>query len=807
MRFRIAILLAPAAVLAAPAASTGTMAPPVCAGASSLGTFQILLRPFSPGAPLPLKSVAEIEGGARLIWNPVRLYPQPSHDGEVTAVLLPDSGDLILTLEPRPAAARAEWQLPERPHVVALIYGPRGLSEGKIKSLVNQNSELLRQLADYAEQSSQVESLVQDLSNAEQSGATPDAVLQGIGSKYGLTPQKLNATPADQQGALLLKAVLPTASAYDPLAAQTAQIQQSGGLAAGVAGLFFGNAAALTAGGAALFANMKLVLFPNTEFRSAFAQASGKDDLALCTKTVAPKAKTRIAYLWAYRVPEIAEPTVTLVGSAHLPLGSKSTLAVKLDSASDSKNLALARDWRLTPAAGGAAVPVGVQPTAAGGLEIDLSKTKASAGVYRLSAAWDWDTLSVSGVVHLHPNGDFTHAAMAPAEHDKLVAGNGDGEVPVILSGADFEFLERVQIQATARNAKPADVDFSLPEGKRAGPQNSVTLYLNTAKPGTYRLLLAQSGGAPQPVPVTILPPNPKIANLPIRLNVKERREPIHLEGAGLDRIEAISSEAGEITGAPTGNGWSGEIALKAGLAQGRSFSLLLRVKGLENPLKVEHALEMVGPRPAILSVQKSQASDLGIELAADELPAGAAAGLVLTVDHLDAAAQPSLEVACAGGGTRQALTLYPGEPSHGASLSFAGPGALYLSLDPGVVGYAGCNLTATIAVHPEGRSDPFALGRIVRIPHLDRFTLTAEKVGDSSYAGILEGRDLDVIDKVGWDAESGTPVTAIAAPIPDDPQRQTLRIVMTWPAPAPHAPLYVWLRGETAGRKTNVAC
>ena len=45
-----------------------------------------------------------------------------------------------------------------------------------------------------------------------------------------------------------------------------------------------------------------------------------------------------------------------------------------------------------------------------------------------------------------------------------------------------------------------------------------------------------------------------------------------------------------------------------------------------------------------------------------------------------------------------------------------------------------------------------------------------AEKVGDSSYAGILEGRDLDVIHKVGWDAESGTPVAAIAAPIPDDP-------------------------------------
>jgi hypothetical protein len=792
---------------AAPAAAATAAAPVVCAGGSSLGTFQLLVRPFSPGAPLPLKSVAEIGGGARLIWNPVRLFPPPSHKAEVAAVLVPASeGDLILTLEPRKAATRTEWQLPERPQVIALIYGPEGLSEGKIKSLVTHDRELLRQLADYAEQSSQVETLVQYLSNEEQSGAGPDSVFQGISAKYGVAPQKLNsAGSSDQQAALLLKAVLPSTSAYDPLAAQNAQMQQSGSLATTVAGLFFGNPVALAAGGAALFSNLKMVLFPNTEFRSAFAQAADKDDMALCTKNQAAKARTQIAYLWAYRAPEIKKPVVSLAGSPHLPLGSKSTLAVKLGSGSAAKDLGLAREWRLTRVSGGASIPAEVQPTAAGALEIDLSKTKAAAGDYQLSATWDWDPLPVAGTLHLHPYGDFAHAALAPAERDKLIEGNGDGDVAVALSGTDFEFLEKVQIESTARNAKPADVDFTLPKGKRDGPQDSVTLNLETAKPGDYRLLLAQSDGVSHPVAVTVLPPNPKISNLPILLNVGETREAIRLEGSGLERIEAISSEAGEIEGAPAPHGWSGEIVLKAGLEKGRRFRLLLKVNGLANPVAVANALEMVGARPGIVSAQKSQAGNLGVDIGADELPAGAPAGLVLTVNHLDDAIRPQLQLGCEGGEMRQPLTLSPSEPSHGASLTFAGPGALYLSVDPGVVGYAGCRLEATVSVEREGRSDPFVLGRVIRIPRLERFTLTAEKVGDSSYAGILEGRDLDVIDKVGWDAQNGVPVAAIPAPIPGDPARQTLRIVLSWPAPGPHAPLYVWLRGEQTGRKTAV--
>ena len=803
MRLRVVILILIASLLAT--VSAAATVPPGCTGSANLGTFQISVRPFSAGAPLPLKSVAAIPAGSRLIWNPVHLTAQASNSGEVAAVLVSASSGDLITLEPRKAGTRAKWQLLERPRVIALIFGPQGLSEGKIKSLVTRNRDLMRQLADYADQSSQVESLVQQLADAEQSGGGADAVLKGFSSQYGVSQQKLDTkASSDQQAVLLLKALLPASSTYDPLANRSAQAQQSTGLAASVAGMFFGNPVGLAAGGATLLQNLKTALFPNTEFRSAFAQAVDKDAMALCTKNPAPKSKTRTAYLWAYRVPELKKPVVSVAGTPHLPLGSKSTLALKPGKDSIAKELERAREWRLTPVAGGRSIAVDVKPTAAGALEIDLSKVNASAGDYQLAAAWDWEPLPVAGTLHLHPSGDFTHVTLARGERDKLV--EGTGTVAVELSGADFQFLEKVALESTARDAKPADVEFALPLGKRAGPQNSLKVNIDTAKPGSYRLVLTQSDGVAHKIPVTILPPNPKISNLPIRLNMGETRAAIRLLGSGMERIEAASSDAGEITGAPDARNWSGEIRLKAALVKGQRVPLLLKVKGLENPLTVPDAIEIVGPRPRILSVRKSLAGASGIEIAADELPAGTAAGLALTAQSLHDTVRPRLELGCEAGELRQSLTLSPGEPSGGASLTFAGPGALYLSVDPGAVGYAGCRMTATVILDPEGRSDRFVLGRVIRVPRLDKFTLTGEKVGDSSYAGTLEGRDLDVIEKAGWDAEHGVPVESIPTPVPGDPSRQTLRIVLPWPAPGPHALLYVWLRGETQGRKTAVA-
>lgn len=177
IRILMAVLL-----VAAPAAAA---VPLGCTGSATLGTFQLSIGPFSRGSPLPLKSVAAITAGSRLIWNPVHLTPPASSNAEVAVVLVPDSGGDLIILEPRSAVTRTEWQLLERPQAIALIFGPQGLSEGKIKSLVAHNRNLVKQLADYAEQSSEVESLVQEIADAEQSGGGTDAILKGFSSQYG----------------------------------------------------------------------------------------------------------------------------------------------------------------------------------------------------------------------------------------------------------------------------------------------------------------------------------------------------------------------------------------------------------------------------------------------------------------------------------------------------------------------------------------------------------------------------------------------------------------------------------------------
>lgn len=787
--------------------TAGAALPPGCTGSASLGTIRLSVRPFSAGAPLPLKVIAEIPGGSRLIWNPIHLTTQTAKDAQVAAVLVPVSEGDLITLEPRKASARTEWQLPERPQVIALLFGPRGLSEGRIRSLVTRNRELLRELADYAEQSSEVEALVQQLANAEQSGNGTDAALKGISAQYGVAAPKLNTkASSNDQAALLLKAILPASNAYDPLAAGSTQAQQSGGLAASVAAMFFGNPVALATGGAALFTNLKTAMFPGTDFRSAFAQFEGPEEMALCTKNLAsPKSKMRSAYLWAYRVPEIEKPALSLAGTPQLPLGSHAAVALKFSGSAappSTQQLSLAREWRLIPVGGGTPIPVDVRVTAADSVDLDLAKPKLTAGAYHVAAAWDWGTLLVSGTLDVRPYADFAAVRLAPGENRKLI--QGSGVVPVTFRGADFEFLEKAVLQSTP-DAKSFEEPFHLSLGRRRGPQDSVTISIDTARQGIVHLALTQSDGVAHEVPVTILPPNPRLSGLPVRLHLGDTRQAIRLDGDGLVRIESISSDAGTITGKPLGPAWLGQITLNNGLTKGQRFSLLLKVTGLDQPVSVPDAVEIAGPRPRIRAVQESLAGAPGVEIAPNELPEGTEAGLVLTVEGLDEGSLPRLELACAAGSGRALLTISPNETSGGARLTLSGPDALYLSFDPAALGYAGCRMAATVATDAAGRSDPFVLGRVIRVPRLDKLTLTNQKVGDSSYAGSLEGRDLDVIQKVGWDAGNGLPVDAIAAPVPGDPARQSLQIALPWPAPAPHAQLYIWLRGETAGRKTTV--
>ena len=801
---RLTVIAQLTVLLYAGAQASGA-APRACAGSTTLGTVRILVRrPLDP-SPLPLKELSTIPAGATLVWDPVRVSLPTSEKGEIAALVVQQSSGTLEVLEPRKAGSRQEWTLPGNPGVIALVLGPQGLSMGKVKSLVAKDSDLLQQLADYAEQTSEVEALVQTLANAEDSGASADAALKGFSARYGVALPKLDTRAAsNQQATVLLAAVMPSAANYDPLAASNLQVQQSGGLAASVAGLFFGNTIGIAAGGTALFENLKTMMFPATEFRSAFAQTSDAGSLAFCTKTAAAKSRTRLAYLWAYRLPQCKVPAVALAGQTVLPLGSKSVVKLKVEEGEVAKDLVRARDWRLLPASGGPPIPITVTAGAADSLTLDLSKARLPAGSYRLAATWDWDQLSL-GRLEVRPYSDFGRARLAPLCGDKLIEGHGI--VTAQLTGADFEFVEKASWEkAAVRAGNTTPVHFALPRGPRAGDQESMDVDIDTTVAGRYRLLLAQSDGVVHTIPITVLPSNPKISNLPLRVNAGEKEESVRLEGSGLERIEAARTDAGTIRGTAADGAWAGTIRPKPGLKAGERFSLVLDVQGLSAPLTLENAVQVVGPRPVIRTVRRAVPTNPGIEVREDELPAGTPAGLVLEVDHLhDGAMRPHLELGCRSGDLRQALEMVPDEPARGASLSFAGSGALYLSVDAGAVGFPGCEITATVLVEPEGASEPIVLGRVVRLPRLDQFTVTAEPQGPNTYTGFLKGRDLDLVARAGWDAQHGLPVDAIPTPVPGQPGEQTLRIAVPWPAPAPHAPLYVWLPGEEMGRKAAV--
>ena len=121
------------------------------------------------------------------------------------------------------------------------------------------------------------------------------------------------------------------------------------------------------------------------------------------------------------------------------------------------------------------------------------------------------------------------------------------------------------------------------------------------------------------------------------------------------------------------------------------------------------------------------------------------------------------------------------------------GPTEWFLVVRP--EGKPGC--VVTVEMEPGGAE--VAVGKVIRRPELTGFVLTAEWAGPGRFWGELTGKYLERIARVGWNGQEGLAVSELPTG-----GGQKLRIAVPWPAPAPHAPLYVWLRGETSGRKTT---
>jgi hypothetical protein len=794
--------------------------PEPCIGTDiSIGTFRLVLTSAEGGPALPLSSVNMIQAGDDLEYEPVQLPPSIRKKARIALVIVPAPEVAQKHLEVLPAHAansKSDWTIPMRASVLGLVFGPQGLDVKKVSSLIRKDPNLIPQLASYAQQTATVNALVETLSQYDKSQPGSEdlnAVLTGFSTQYNVAlPQLDPRAPTDQQAALLLHGIMPSVSAYDPLASQRSIVfQQSAGLAGAVVTLFYGTPVGLAAGGAQLFENLRLMMFPGTDFRAAFTQPAGGGGLELCSNNQPPKPRTRIAYLWMLRVPDASPPSVSIPQSQNLPIGAKAAVPVTCATHAQLALLPHARDWKLVSAKDEIPVPVKVTVGASQDtLSLDLRHAKVAADAYHLAALWDWTPLDVSGLLHLRSFSNFAGVRLSPDSEDLLI--QDTGPVNVELTGADFEFVNRVGIVKKGEPEVDAwPLSFTRPKAKSAGDQATMNVQVDTSllSAGAYRLLLTQSDDKTQSVQVTVHPPDPKLDNLPLRANIGLKQQAVVLRGTGLDRVEQITTPNAAWKLAPPAPGSNNIterqaiISLRPGARAGDVLNASVQAEGLQKPIEIPDFLQVAGPLPAIVSVKESFPREENVALQPGEIPARVTASFAIHAEHLDS--QPTLELACAASeDTRQDLKLQAGDRTETAQLDSAGEDLLFLSLQPGAVGRSGCVLTASVTDPDVGTSPPYKLGTVIRLPRLDKFTLTNQKTGPGLYAGLLTGRNLQMIYETGWNAQSGYPVQGIPTPVPGVAQEQTLDIEMPWPPPLPNAPVYIWLLGETQGRRTS---
>ncbi len=752
--------------------------PRACVASVPLGSFDVTVRPPVSDEPRPLRDVNAVQAGYVLAYRPGNIPKDMKKEGRVALILVPeDTNAKLAVFDPHSVSLSAQWVVPFRVGAVGLVIGPHGLDRGRVTSLLNKDRELMAQLAEYAAQTERVETLVQALSETERnSGPGLDAALSGFAQRYGTDTPKLDRkAPTDQQAQVLFRALLPSISSYDPLATESsARMQQSAGLAASVAALFLGSNVALAAGGAAMVNNLRTLMFPSTDFRSALAQPDAGGAVALCASRQQHRSRSRLAYLWAYKVPGGEVPKAELRAAANVLRGTKPVLPVK----GDWKRLERARDWALVREAARVPVPARVTPQ---GLEVDLVRASLDPGRWQLAARWDWQPLVIGGDVIVNAAPDLSKAEV----RTPLIQGTGPTLVSV--TGGDFRFVTEVRLDGRA-------IEFTHTDTLR------FTLDTNTFKAGRYKLSFKLADASIQEIPMRILPPNPKIANLPLRANLGELRQAVTLRGSGLDRIEKIESAGArfELSPAEPGSDSRKVFIHLAGMPpRGARLSAALKIEGLPDTVEAPSAIEVAGPRPRIGEVNVSLPDDLGVALREGELPAGAFASISMRIE--EGGDRPALRLACDDENT--AVTLRAGEKRGRAKLETAGADVLFLSVDGGAIGRPGCALAAVVEGET-GVSDVRPLGRVIRLPHIESFTLSDEKAGESAYFGALTGQDLELIAKTGWNAQEGVPVENLPKPVGD---KQSLRVVLPWPSPSPRAPLYIWLRGESEGRQARV--
>jgi hypothetical protein len=808
--------------------------PLICPGGVAIGRIELSVVPPAGGVPRSIQTVNRLLPGDAISYRPLDLGSADGKKARIALLLVPSDGSKIVVFDPKPADQPASWMVPFRAQLASLVWGPEGLDKAKVTGLVTKDGELIGELADYAAKTEEAQALIEAITQREplDTGQSVDAAVAGFAGRFPST--RLDRTqPTSVQLGVLLHSVNPSLSTYDPLAQNPQQqAAQTAGLAAAVGGLFLGNGAGLAASGGAVLVNLHSLLFPHAQFLSALVQdappaseGEPSQSTALCGSKPPAALHTQSAFLWAVRFPDAPAPALGLKVAAHLPIGMKSGVPL-LASAKDWKLVPRIQDWKLISDNGAApgneaddnadaapiaptAVPVAAKVNiAAKTIELDLTGSKIArlrAGVWKLAANWDWDPVTVSGDVVLHDLPRFAAAHLTPKSQDALTS--GAGTLDIELTGDDFEFVRKIEYKKQGDPfAQPQDVPFHLPKDPPAGPETSVKVRLDakTLAAGNYVFLIAQTDGKAHEAPFKVLPAPPSISGTPIALNTGIDSQTVLLHGTGLDRVEQISADDAQVTLGDGGDSDSRAVTvkLKAGVKAGELLSLQLKAKDFAEPVSVDGAFLVAGPKPAIAAARQSSQGNLGIAINSGEMAANSLVSFELNLLHGSGVSE--VDLSCDGSPDSPPVKIATGGSKADLKLTQESADTLFLSFRPATVGPPGCAVMATLIAPKSGRSEPRKLGSIVLLPQIDSFQIGNEKAGDTSYFASLDGRDLEGIAKVGWDAQTGTTVDSIPTPVAGPGNKESLRITVPWPAPAPHAPLYIWLRGEDRGRLTT---
>jgi hypothetical protein len=770
-----------------------------------VGTFDLRVSSAKYATqPLPLRTIGRLEEGEIIHYKPI-LRPHEERKGDVTLVLVPadkKSGkEHFLLFPPKPAAQPQEWTVPWVTSLVAFVYGPSGLSEGKVESFLDADDDLIGNLADYADKTAKTEALIAALSSPDSSNEAVDAFLHGFSSQFGTTAELSRKAAADQQAAASLHTMNPGITSYDPLAGQGSQpVGQTASLATSAAEMFFGNSPiGLAAGGTALLLDLAALAFPHSEFRSMLSQPMPDDALGMCGKAGAAAVHTRVAYLWAVRVPDTAAPKLAAGKANSLPAGIKSPLPLT-GSEQEWKYLGHARNWQIAPESG-KAIPVKVQALAnTKSVELALDKT-VKPGRYTLHADWDWDGFEVNGSFDVRPLADFASAKLTLASQERLVAGGG--KVPVTLEGADFEFVTKIQIKKLNDEfASASTLPFVLPKGLRDGVQDRMDIQadISDLDAGSYELTVSQVDGKSHEIHVVVLPPAPVIDNLPFQVNQDVSAMSLDLTGKRLDLLERIELTSGKASMEPASeDGRRRKIVLTFSqrLAAGSTLPMRAVVFNRTEPIAIADALHVMEPRPAIAEVTLSEIPPQAVEAGKGELPAGLMLDAMIRVTHLAPGSGVRLQCEQTATGV---VTVQPGAQGKDARIEQLTADQMFLTFNTGAW-INGCKIQASIT-GATGESDPLPIGKVVNIPFIEQFNLTANSNGEM--IAELTGRSLETIAKVGWSRDQGRLVSQLPQPISSDGFQQRLKFRLP-PPPTPEAPLLIWLREETSARVTSV--